>query len=85
MLGLSSILRVGEGRAVKRLKNIADRVIALEDDYAALSDAELAAKTDEFKQRLKDSETVNDLLLEAFATAREASWRVLDKSTSPCR
>ena len=83
MLGLSSILRVGEGRAVKRLKNIADRVIALEDDYAALSDAELAAKTDEFKQRLKDSETVNDLLLEAFATAREASWRVLGQKHFP--
>ena len=83
MLGLSSILRVGEGRAVKRLKNIADRVIALEDDYAALSDAELAAKTDEFKQRLKDGETVNDLLLEAFATAREASWRVLGQKHFP--
>ncbi len=83
MLGLSSILRVGEGRAVKRLQNIADRVIALEDDYAALSDAELAAKTDEFKQRLKDGETVNDLLLEAFATAREASWRVLGQKHFP--
>ncbi|WP_296106670.1 preprotein translocase subunit SecA [uncultured Corynebacterium sp.] len=83
MLGLSSILRVGEGRAVKRLKNIADRVIALEDDYAALSDAELAGKTDEFKQRLKDGETVNDLLLEAFATAREASWRVLGQKHFP--
>ena len=83
MLGLSSILRVGEGRAVKRLKNIADRVIALEDDYAALSNAELAAKTDEFKQRLKDGETVNDLLLEAFATAREASWRVLGQKHFP--
>ena len=83
MLGLSSILRVGEGRAVKRLKNIADRVIALEDDYAALSDAELAAKTDEFKQCLKDGETVNDLLLEAFATAREASWRVLGQKHFP--
>ena len=83
MLGLSSILRVGEGCAVKRLKNIADRVIALEDDYAALSDAELAAKTDEFKQRLKDGETVNDLLLEAFATAREASWRVLGQKHFP--
>ena len=65
------------------LKNIADRVIALEDDYAALSDAELAAKTDEFKQRLKDGETVNDLLLEAFATAREASWRVLGQKHFP--
>ncbi|MDK7147114.1 preprotein translocase subunit SecA [Corynebacterium kroppenstedtii] len=83
MLGLSSILRVGEGRAVKRLKNISDRVISLEDDYAALSDAELAAKTDEFKQRLKDGETVNDLLLEAFATAREASWRVLGQKHFP--
>ncbi|MEJ4112026.1 preprotein translocase subunit SecA [Corynebacterium kroppenstedtii] len=83
MLGLSSILRVGEGRAVKRLKNIADRVLALDDEYAALSDAELAAKTDEFKQRLSNGESVDDLLLEAFATAREASWRVLGQKHYP--
>ncbi len=77
MLGLSKILRMGEGRAVKRLGKIADQVIGLEDEYAKLSDDELRAKTDEFKERLEGGEKLDDLLLEAFATAREASWRVL--------
>lgn len=75
--GLSKLLRAGEGRTVKRLSKIADQVIALEDEYAALSDAELKAKTDEFKQQLADGASLDDILLDAFATAREASWRVL--------
>ncbi|WJY89197.1 preprotein translocase subunit SecA [Corynebacterium confusum] len=79
MLGLSKLLRAGEGRTVKRLEKMADRVIALEDEYAALSDDELKAKTDEFKQRLADGEELNDILLEAFATVREAAWRVLQQ------
>ena len=58
---------------------MADDVIALEDKYAELSDEELKAKTDEFKTRLKDGEEMNDILLEAFATVREAAWRVLDQ------
>jgi preprotein translocase subunit SecA len=77
VFGLSKLLRVGEGRTVKRLNKIAQDVLALEDEYAALSDEELKAKTDEFRARLAAGETLNDLLLEAFATAREASWRVL--------
>ena len=77
MLGLSKILRWGEGRAVKRLDKIADQVLELEDEYSALSDEDLRAKTDEFKKRLEDGEKLDDILLEAFATAREASWRVL--------
>lgn len=77
MFSLSKLLRIGEGRAVKRLGNIADQVIAKEDEYAALSDDELRAKTDEFKKQLADGAEVDDLLLDAFATAREASWRVL--------
>ena len=83
MFGLSKILRVGEGRAVKRLKKIADEVIALEPEYADLSDEELKAKTAEFKKRLKKGETLDDILLEAFAVAREASWRVLDQKHYP--
>ncbi|WP_296203983.1 preprotein translocase subunit SecA [uncultured Corynebacterium sp.] len=79
MLGLSKLLRAGEGRTVKRLEKMADRVIALEDEYAALSDDELKAKTDEFKRRLADGEELNDILLEAFATVREAAWRVLQQ------
>ena len=79
MFGLSKLLRAGEGRTVKRLGKMADDVIALEDKYAELSDEELKTKTDEFKTRLKDGEEMNDILLEAFATVREAAWRVLDQ------
>ncbi|MCG7445895.1 preprotein translocase subunit SecA [Corynebacterium sp. ACRPO] len=79
MFGLSKLLRAGEGRTVKRLGKMADDVIALEDEYAELSDDELKAKTDEFKTRLRDGEEMNDILLEAFATVREAAWRVLDQ------
>ena len=75
--GLSKLLRAGEGRTVKRYAKIADDVIALEDEYAALTDEELKAKTEEFKEALADGKTMDDILLDAFATAREASWRVL--------
>nr|WP_216606862.1 preprotein translocase subunit SecA [Corynebacterium ulcerans] len=71
------MLRVGEGRAVKRLKKIAEDVIDLESQFSELSDDELKAKTKEFQDRIAAGETVDDLLLEAFAVAREASWRVL--------
>ena len=64
-------------RELKRIRPIADKVMALEDDMAKLSDAELKAKTPEFKERLKNGETLDDLLPEAFAVMREASWRVL--------
>lgn len=77
MFGLSKLLRAGEGRTVKRLGKIADDVIALEDEYTSLTDAELKAKTDEFRARLSDGEDLDSVLLEAFATVREASWRVL--------
>lgn len=77
MFGLSKLLRAGEGRTVKRLDKIADDVISLEDDIAGLSDDELRAKTTEFKERIADGAELDDLLLEAFAVAREASWRVL--------
>ncbi|WP_165165478.1 preprotein translocase subunit SecA [Corynebacterium qintianiae] len=77
MFGLSKLLRAGEGRTVKRLSKMADQVIALEDGYANLSDAELKAKTAEFRKLLADGSSLDDILLDAFATAREASWRVL--------
>ncbi|GAB09968.1 protein translocase subunit SecA [Gordonia araii NBRC 100433] len=76
---LNKLLRVGEGRMVKRLDVIAGHVEALEDETAALTDAELRAKTDEFKERVADGETLDELLPEAFAVAREAAWRVLDQ------
>lgn len=74
---IDKILRAGEGRTLRRLDKTASQVDALEDDFKAMSDEELKAKTDEFKQRLEDGETLDDLLVEAFATIREASWRVL--------
>ncbi|MDD6485064.1 MAG: preprotein translocase subunit SecA, partial [Clostridiales bacterium] len=64
-------------RELKKVEPIAKSVMALEDDMAKLSDAELKAKTPEFKERLKNGETLDDLLPEAFAVMREASWRVL--------
>jgi len=77
VFGLSKLLRAGEGRTVKRLAKIADQVIALDDEYSALTDEELKAKTAEFKDKLADGASLDDILLDAFATAREASWRVL--------
>ena len=62
---------------LKRLYPLADKIDALSDEYAALTDEQLRAKTDEFKQRYDAGESLDDLLPEAFATAREASWRVL--------
>lgn len=62
---------------VKRLKKVADYVDTLSEDVEKLSDAELRAKTDEFRKRIDGGEDVDDLLPEAFAVAREAAWRVL--------
>ncbi|MGE5696410.1 MAG: preprotein translocase subunit SecA [Candidatus Sericytochromatia bacterium] len=76
---LSKLLRLGEGRMVKRLKGVADYVGNLSDDVEKLTDAELRAKTEAFKKRHADGESLDDLLPEAFAVAREAAWRVLDQ------
>ncbi len=74
---LDKILRAGEGKILRKLKRIADQVNSIEDDFTSLSDAELRAMTDEFKQRVADGESLDDLLPEAFATVREAARRVL--------
>ncbi|WP_138733677.1 preprotein translocase subunit SecA [Modestobacter excelsi] len=71
------ILRAGEGKIVRRLSKIADAVEALEVDVTDLTDAELRAKTVEFKERYGDGETLDQLLPEAFAVVREASTRTL--------
>lgn len=70
-------------RELKRVRPIADRVLALDEDMQKLSDAELKAKTAEFKERLAGGETLDDLLPEAFAVMREASWRVLGMKHFP--
>ncbi|SDY70835.1 protein translocase subunit secA [Micromonospora pattaloongensis] len=74
---LEKVLRAGEGRMLRRLKAVAAAVNSIEDDYVDLTDAELRALTDQYRQRLADGETLDDLLPEAFATAREAASRVL--------
>ncbi|MCW2911012.1 MAG: preprotein translocase, SecA subunit, partial [Actinomycetia bacterium] len=74
---IDSVLRAGEGKTLRKLKRIAEQVNSIEDDFAALSDAELRGMTDEFRQRLEDGETLDDLLPEAFATVREAARRTL--------
>ena len=62
-------------KEVKKVEKIADQVMALEDQMAALTDEELKAKTPEFKERLANGETLDDLLPEAFAVCRGAAWR----------
>ena len=74
---LEKVLRLGEGRRLKRLKSQADYVASLEPDFEKLSDAELAGKTVEFKQRLENGEALEELLFEAYAAVREAAKRAL--------
>src|SRR3954462_8922768 len=73
------ILRVGEGRRMKRLADQAAYVTTLEPEFQALSDEELRAKTVEFRQRLENGETLEELLFEAFAAVREARLRESDQ------
>ncbi len=71
------MLRAGEGKILRRLKSISEQVNSIEDDFVAMTDAELRAMTDEFRSRLADGQTLDDLLPEAFATVREAAKRTL--------
>nr|WP_277394623.1 preprotein translocase subunit SecA [Blastococcus litoris] len=71
------LLRAGEGKLLRRLSKIADAVESYADETGALSDAELRAKTDEFKERYADGESLDELLPEAFAVVREAATRTL--------
>ncbi len=73
------LMRAGEGRIIKKLESIAAQVAAVEEDFERLTDAELRAETDKFKQRLADGETLEDIMPEAFAAVREASKRTLGK------
>ncbi len=74
---LDKILRLGEGKILRQLEAIARAVNAIEDDFVAMSDEELRGMTDEFKKRLADGESLDDLMPEAFATVRETAKRVL--------
>ena len=74
---LDSILRAGEGKILRQLKRISEQINSVEDDFVAMSDAELRAMTDEFRQRYADGETLDELLPEAYAAVREAARRTL--------
>ena len=64
-------------KEVKRIRPLCNKVLDLEDEYSKLTDEQLQAKTPEFRERLANGETLDDILPEAFAACREASWRVL--------
>jgi len=74
---LTKIFGTYSERELKSIYPIVDRIEAMADEYAAMSDAELQAKTPEFKERLANGETLDDILPEAFATVREAAKRVI--------
>jgi preprotein translocase subunit SecA len=71
------VMRAGEGKILRALKAVADQVNSVEADFKAMSDAELRAQTDEYKERYAGGESLDDLMPEAFATVREAASRTL--------
>ncbi|MFR6362600.1 preprotein translocase subunit SecA [Amedibacterium intestinale] len=77
MAGLLERMFSGEKRILNRLEKTADEVMALADSMASLSDDELRGKTDEFKKRYRNGESLDDLKVEAFAVAREAAKRTI--------
>ncbi len=76
-MGLFKNLFNHENKELEKFKKIADEVIALDEEYSKLSDQDLKNKTKEFKERLANGETLEDIKVEAFATAREAAYRVI--------
>ncbi len=76
---LEKVLRVGEGRRVKRLQDQAAYITSLEPDFEQLSAADLQGKTVEFRQRLENGESLDELVFEAFAAVREARKRASDQ------
>ncbi|BCW46172.1 preprotein translocase subunit SecA [Arthrobacter sp. StoSoilB5] len=74
---IEKLLRTGDKKTLKQLRNYADSINALEDSFKTFSDAELREETDRLRSRHQDGETLDDLLPEAFAAVREASSRTL--------
>ena len=66
-----------EYKEMKKFKKLADEIMALDEEYTKLTDKQLGAKTEEFKERLANWETLEDILVPAFATVREMAWRKL--------
>lgn len=76
-MGFLSNLFNGDRKVLKEVEAIADRIVALEDSMRALDDETLKNKTQEFKERIQNGETLDDLLVEAYAVVREAAYRVI--------
>ena len=74
-----------EYKELKRFNAIAEKIDALDSEYSKLSDKKLAAKTDEFKKRLENGETIEDVLVEAFATIREVAYRLIGEKAYFCQ
>ncbi|MDO5477778.1 MAG: preprotein translocase subunit SecA [Clostridia bacterium] len=80
---LTKIFGTHSDREIKKIMPVVDKILALEPSMQALSDSELSAQTEKFKERYKNGESLDSLLPEAFATVREASFRVLSKKPFP--
>lgn len=78
-MGIESIFTGYNEREMKKLEKLADKVLALDSKMTSLSDEELRAKTDEFKNRLKNGETLDDIMVEAYAVLREGAYRAIGK------
>ena len=74
---VTKIFGTHSDRELKRIMPLADKVMELDAEMAALSDEQLKAKTSEFKERLNAGETLDDILVEAYAVVREAAWRAI--------
>ena len=80
---ITKIFGTRSQRELKRIQPMVDSILALEETYAALSEEALKGKTAEFKERLSQGETLDDILVDAFAAVREAAWRVLGMKPYP--
>ena len=80
---ITKIFGTRSQREIKKIQPMVDKILSLEEEYAALSEEDLKAKTAEFKQRYAEGETLDELLPEAFAAIREAAWRVLGMKPYP--
>ena len=80
---ITKIFGTRSQREIKKIQPMVDKILSLEEEYAALSEEALKAKTAEFKARYADGETLDELLPEAFAAIREAAWRVLGMKPYP--
>src|SRR5574344_1970253 len=74
-----------EYKELEKFKKIADKIVALDDEMSKKSDDELKAKTEEFKVRLANGATLDDILVEAYAVVREVAWRVLGEKPYYCQ